>query len=110
MVGRYEDGAVKTTTPWNYVIQGTAGWAKKKAMIRVDRKLKEWFKADKFSGKLIGDIHDEILIDFPANHRLNKERILEIKELMELSGQDIGIPLRVSVSFHPENWADETPM
>lgn len=107
MVGRYENGQVKATTPWNYKIQGTAGWAKKKAMIRVDRYLKECWKREKFNGRMILDVHDEIVVDFPANRKGNLEKIMEIKRLMEESGKDIGIPLRVSVSFHPVNWYDE---
>lgn len=110
MVGRYENGQVKATTPWNYKIQGTAGWAKKKAMIRVDRYLKEQWKREKFNGRMILDVHDELVFDFPAGRRGNKDKIMEIKRLMEESGKDIGIPLRVSVSFHPVNWYDEEPI
>jgi len=109
MVGRYENGQVKATTPWNYKIQGTAGWAKKKAMIRVDRYLKECWKREKFNGRMILDVHDEIVVDFPAKRNGNREKIMEIKRLMEESGRDIGIPLRASVSFHPVNWYDEEP-
>lgn len=107
MIGRYGDGRMKETTPWNYKIQGTAGWAKKKAMIRVDAKLKEWWKTEKFSGKMVLDVHDEIVLDFPKGRKGNREKVLTIKREMEKSGDDIGIPLRVSVSYHPNNWSDE---
>lgn len=107
LIGRYGDGRVKMTTPWNYLIQGTAGWAKKKAMIRCDAKLKEWWKTEKFSGKMVLEVHDEIVYDFPKGRPGNRGKIMEIKRLMEMSGTDIGVPLRVSVSFHPDNWYDE---
>jgi len=58
---------------------------------------------------MILDVHDEIVVDFPAKRNGNREKIMEIKRLMEESGRDIGIPLRASVSFHPVNWYDEEP-
>lgn len=107
MVGRYENGQIKATTPWNYKIQGTAGWAKKKAMIRVDQYLKECWKREKFTGRMVLDIHDEIVLDFPKGRPGNREKIIEIKRLMEMSGKDIGIPLRVSVAYCPVDWGHE---
>lgn len=110
MVGRYESGHIKATTPWNYKIQGSAGWAKKKAMVRIDKYLKECWKREKFNGRMILDVHDELVFDFPAKRPGNRDKIMEIKRLMEQSGTDIGIPLPVSVSFHPVNWYDEMPL
>lgn len=101
-------GKVNPTEPFSYHVQGTACWCKNKALIRCQNELDKWRAMDGFDGYIIMDVHDEIDFDLPAG-TWSKEpwRIRRLKELMEESGRDIGIPLTVSAAFHPENWADE---
>jgi DNA polymerase I-like protein with 3'-5' exonuclease and polymerase domains len=99
-------GDVSPTVPLNYHVQSTAMWATRKAMVRADKRLKEFTVADSRGYYIALQIHDEILFDFPAGGKRNLPRIMEIKKLMEQSGDDFDIPLRVSVSWHPVNWAN----
>ncbi len=99
-----EWGRIKPTIPLNYHVQGTAMWAMVKAMNRVQQFLdtqKDYY--------LIGNIHDEILLDFPlVDKRTIKAKVKKIKRLMEQSGDDIGVPLPVSVEYHFSNWSEGT--
>jgi DNA polymerase I-like protein with 3'-5' exonuclease and polymerase domains len=125
-------GGVKPTTPFNYFTQGTAGWAMIKAMDRVDQYLEKLngeidrkaptFKApgnpEPWSKKeprqsvadpyyyMVMTIHDELDFDFPIHPR-NPSVIKECKRLMELSSQDIDVPLIASVKWIPNNWSEE---
>jgi DNA polymerase I-like protein with 3'-5' exonuclease and polymerase domains len=50
-------------------------------------------------------VHDEIVFDFPYKaNKGNLDEVNKLRVLMERSGKDIGIPLKVSVSYHPNNW------
>ena len=97
---RTNRGHVLETIPLSYHVQGTAMWIASKAMIRCFRYLKGHPECD---GKIIGQVHDEILFDFPKGKGINHIRTLQ--KLMELGGDDVGVPLRVSISYHPNNWA-----
>jgi hypothetical protein len=106
LVSRNSWGRVLETVPLNYHVQGTACWAKNKALVRCQERLDEWRAEDGFDAHLIMDVHDELDFDFPAGGRKNLWRVLELKALMELSGDDIGIPLKASYAWHPNTWAD----
>ena len=58
------------------------------------------------------NIHDELCFDFPKGKALgsNLHKVLEIKRLMEESGNDVGIPLTVEYAFHPSNWGEEVKL
>jgi len=85
----------------NYFVQGTAGWCMINAMIRVA----EYLQTLK-DHHLIMTIHDELDYDFPtAAGTKNLSYAYHCKKLMELSGNDIGIPTPVDVERHPDNWA-----
>lgn len=85
----------------NYFIQGSAGWAIQVAMNRIWRYLK-----DIPDYKMILQVHDELVFDFPlAEPGVNENIIFHIADLMEKSGDDIGIPLPVEINRHTDSWA-----
>jgi DNA polymerase I-like protein with 3'-5' exonuclease and polymerase domains len=88
------------TVPLSYHVQGTAMWITMKAMIRCHRYLMEHITS---GGKILAQIHDEILFDFPVG--LGRHHIKNLAKLMEVSGDDVGIPLGTSISYHPVSWA-----
>lgn len=102
MCSRTQYGKIKPTVPLNYHVQGTAMWCTMKAMIRCYEKLQS------LPGYFITlQVHDELVFDFPAKGKENLPIVQEMKRLMEMSGEDIGVPLRVSPSYHPSNWSQE---
>lgn len=110
-VGRTQWGKAKPTTPLNYHVQGTAMQAMAKAMVRTDDYLETKFP----DGHIVMQVHDELVFDFPAGkgpkpYLTNLPKIRAIRRLMEQSGEDIGIPLRVAVSYHPSNWSEEVKL
>lgn len=110
MAGRSERGYIRPTTPFNYEIQSTACWCMARAMVRVDDYLKELNEKTGPNSHFISiQIHDEIVLDFPKGKRpdSNLPKILHVQKLMEKSGDDVGVPLRVSYSHHPDNWQEE---
>lgn len=90
----------------NYFVQGSAGWAMIKAMIRVDKYISSF--PDHY---LIMTIHDELILDFPdKNPKGNTIKIKEIKRIMELSGKDIDVPLKASTSIIETTWDKKTSL
>jgi len=83
----------------NYFIQGSAGWAIIRAMNRVHNYLQRFPDYH-----LIMQVHDELVFDFPQHPR-NPTVIRKIRNLMEQSGMDIGIPLPVEVDRITTDWA-----
>lgn len=104
---RSERGGVSPTVPFSYVIQGTAGWCGNKALVRCEERLRTWRRRHGFDAWTVLYVHDELVFDFPAGGRANLPRVERLKELMAKSGEDVGIPLKVSVSYHPNNWGEE---
>lgn len=108
-------GDILPTVPLNYHIQGTAMWAMQQAMIRchaylenINRKLELSFDN---GYKMIMQVHDELVFDFPCGYgkepwKKNKSIIDSLVVLMELSGDDIGIPLPFSCKYHAETWSE----
>ena len=111
--GGYQSGYVTTlggyrlqcprepTKPFNYFIQGSAGWAIILAMNRIDAYLQTL--GDEY--KIIMTIHDELVFDFPKR-KTNIRKVKVIKELMEQSGEDLGLPTPVEVDRIRTNWAE----
>jgi DNA polymerase I-like protein with 3'-5' exonuclease and polymerase domains len=102
---RSEWGRISPTVPLNYHVQSTAMWCTCKAMVRIDQVLGEW-RSKGFDAFIALQVHDELVLDFPAAGARNLAKVKTIKALMEESGEDIGVPLRVSVSYHPNNWGE----
>ncbi len=94
-------GNISPTIPLNYHVQSTAMWCTMKAMIRCQ----EYLKTLK-DHHIALQVHDEMVFDFPAGGKKNLPIVQKVQRLMEQSGDDIGIPLRVSVTYHPRNWSE----
>lgn len=107
MCSRTEWGKISPTIPLSYHIQSTAMWCTRKAMIRVDDYLKELTRKDPRGYSMVMQVHDELVIDFPKGGARNLPKVKKVQHLMAQSGEDIGIPLRVSISYHPANWGEE---
>ncbi|MGA0040835.1 MAG: DNA polymerase, partial [Pirellulales bacterium] len=83
-------------TAINTVVQGSAADLIKLAMLAVTRELSD----QKLCGKLILQIHDELVLDCPA------EELDAIRSLLEramLSAMELTVPLLVSV-HDGDNW------
>ncbi len=103
---RGERGEISPTLPFNYHVSGSAMWATRKAMVRTWSALVGWNHQDRGADRrMILQVHDEIVFDFPAGGAKNLPEVNAIRDIMVKSGEDMGIPLRVAVSYHPENWA-----
>ncbi len=89
----------------NYFVQGSAGWAMTLALIRVHKYLKI-LGPDYYMNMTI---HDEICFDFPKK-KTNTRHIKKIKKLMELSGDDLGVPTPASIDRWDKSWADEVSL
>lgn len=94
-------GGVKPTIPLNYFVQGTAMWCTSKAMPRCY----DYLKTLK-NHYMAMQVHDELLFDFPVGGTKNLPKVHKLQALMEKSGEDVGVPLRVSISYHPNNWGE----
>lgn len=109
-VARGERGNIKPTVPLNYRVQGTAMWSMCRAMVRVQEYLDD-IQAPGFDPYINLQVHDEMDFDFPTgtSPQSNLEHVMNIKRIMERSGEDIGVPLRVDVNYHPNNWSKSEP-
>jgi DNA polymerase I-like protein with 3'-5' exonuclease and polymerase domains len=99
-------GKVLPTIPLSYHVQGTAMWWMQKAMVRCQEFLDEYNESKSKDQwvYIIAQIHDELLFDFPKDHP--KWVVDKLRELMELGGNDIGIPTPVNVEYHPVCWSE----
>jgi DNA polymerase I len=81
----------------NTPIQGTAADFIKIAMIRID----EWIRREKLAGKMVLQVHDELLFDVPLSElELFRERVPEL-----MSGvYELRVPLVVDLGTGP-NWS-----
>jgi DNA polymerase I-like protein with 3'-5' exonuclease and polymerase domains len=109
---RTNHGRILPTIPLNYHVQGTACWWMMKAMIRCHVQLEEWRCAG-FDGRMVMQVHDELVFDFPKGSKVvtgegvgykNLWRVKKIKRLMEQGGDNIGVPTPVSVTYHANHW------
>jgi DNA polymerase-1 len=85
-------------TALNSPLQGTAADMIKLAMIAIDRRL----AAEKFEGKMILQVHDELLFEAPAKERGALEKL--VREEME-GVYELAVPLAVEIGAGP-NWRD----
>ena len=85
-------------TALNSPLQGTAADLIKLAMIAIDRRL----AAEKFEGKMILQVHDELLFEAPSSER--KELAKLVREEME-NVHKLSVPLELEVCVGT-NWRD----
>lgn len=109
-IPRNDWGKIRQTTPLSYHVQGTAMWCTRKAMRRCSNYLRQVSRERRANYFITMQVHDELDFDFPRGNTptYNLDVILKCKELMEESGEDIGVPLSVNYSYHPNNWAEHT--
>ena len=116
---RSERGGILPTVPLSYFVQGTAGDCMVRAITRVRAFYDGLNSGAKFQGRLwkggyhlVLTIHDELISDCPKfkDPKHNIPVMLEVKRLMSFSGDDIGVPLKVSVSYHPHCWSEEVDL
>lgn len=100
---RNNRGQIRPTVPLNYHVQSTAMWCMNKAMVRCYNHLKN------HPGYcIIMQVHDELVFDFPYKPKQgNAPLVRQLRGFMSQSGDDIGIPLRVSVAYHKDNYSVE---
>jgi DNA polymerase I-like protein with 3'-5' exonuclease and polymerase domains len=125
LCSRTDYGDIMPTVPLNYHVSGTACWWMVKAMIRVQEKLLDWRKRDRFNARIVMPIHDELLLAFPKSiipfeQQIQEEkegrivdtddrnlwRVRVIQKLMEKGGDDIGIKTPVGCEIHMNNWKE----
>lgn len=119
-------GKVSPTIPLSYHVQGTAMQWTNKAMVRCQafldqlnqvnsllfRKLMGRHKTTK--EQLVGyaivlQVHDELVFKFPRgqgkeSHKTNLPIANEIRRIMSLGGDDIGVPISVGCEYHSVSW------
>ncbi len=122
MVTRTSFGGVLPTVPMSYFVQGTAMWWTMKAMLRLEELFAEWNRRAGVGPHdlthpagyyLTMQVHDEVVLDFPrrADPRTNPKasnlaRVREVQRVLELGGDDIGVPTPAGVEYHPDNWSE----
>jgi DNA polymerase I-like protein with 3'-5' exonuclease and polymerase domains len=113
MCSRTEWGRIKPTVPLNYHVQSTAMEWTQSAMIRCDERLAAWRRDESLDAHMILQGHDELVFDFPRATdpvkdpaRSNLRRLRTIQSLMEVGGDDIGVPTPVGVEYHSSTWAE----
>ncbi len=81
-----------------------------KGMVRCDEQLDAWV-ADGFDAHMVLQVHDELVFDMPKRahpledkKRSNLGRIKTLRSLMELGGNDIGLPTPVAIEFNEVSW------
>lgn len=123
---RTDRGYILNTVPLSYRTQGTAMWLTRKAMVAVDAQLREWRRRDGFDGRIVLQVHDELVLRFPrrgdpvaetkirggqgplirtrASSNLWRARV--IQKLMTETGLDLvpQIPTPVGAEYHPVSW------
>ncbi len=114
---RNDWGGVLETIPLSYHVQGTAMWWMTKAMVRCHRQLREWREKTGFDGRMIMQVHDELVFAFPCAEqrpwvggRLNPSkksnlwRARVLQGIMADCGKGIKVPTPVAVEYHADNW------
>lgn len=105
-------GRISPTIPLNYYTQGTACWVMFRAMVKINKYLKQLNKGMPNEYQMILQIHDEVVLDFPKVENIgNLSKVKVVQKLMSSIGNDLipKVPLPVSIEYHPVSWgAGET--
>lgn len=113
---RTQWGGVKPTIPLSYHVQGTAMWWMARAMVRVHEFLQDLNSKIKDVTKhyhIVMQVHDELVLDFPKKYTAGAKQpygnlgiIQEVGRLMELGGEDLGVPTPTSGEYHAVSWSE----
>lgn len=100
-------GKVKPTLPFCYHVSGTAMQWMNTVMVVVHEILTEWRRKKKMDAWIVNQVHDEIILDFPAEKFPGQHRpfIETVKSEMEKVGDRVGVPIPVTAERHDESWA-----
>lgn len=110
---RNQWGRTKPTIPLNYHVQGTAMWWTCRAMVRCQQQLDEWRRDGVVDGRIVMQVHDELVFEFtaagdpkkdPANSNL--KYVQHLAKLMAKGGDDIGVPTPVGIEWNPVTWSE----
>lgn len=112
LCSRTNYGRIMPTVPLNYHIQGTAMWWMSRAMVKVHAHLTQMTHRLKREYKIVMQVHDELVLDFPAPpadwkkpaHEYNLPYIRKIQALMASIGDDLGVPTPVGCEYHSTSW------
>jgi DNA polymerase I-like protein with 3'-5' exonuclease and polymerase domains len=115
LVCPFKFGKVQPTIPLNYRVQGTAMWWTNRAMVRCQEFLDHYNRSKGYPPdhyRITLQVHDEIVFDFPKKQgnllrpwEGNLPVIRELKRLMELGGEGIGVPTPASCEYHSHTWS-----
>ncbi|MBI3465227.1 MAG: DNA polymerase I, partial [Planctomycetes bacterium] len=89
-------------TAINTVIQGSAADLMKRAMMGIHRRL----QADGFRGRMLLQIHDELVFEVPPEESL---RLAAMVEERMSSALPLEVPITVDLACGP-NWLDVQPL
>lgn len=107
---------VSPTIPLAYHVSSTAMDWTATNMWKTQARLDEWRDDDGFDGHIAIQQHDELVFDFPragdpmkSGKNSNRDRIEELKSVMEETGDDfvIRIPTPVGVGYSVDDWGSE---
>lgn len=111
---RTEHGRILTTVPLSYVVQGTAMWVARRAIVRCQEAIDGWSRKN-YDARIVIQQHDEMVFDLPrrADPRTNPKasnlsRVRELARIMERCGADLvpSIPTPVGVEYHAVSWGE----
>ncbi len=92
---------VKSYIAVNYFIQGMSANIIKDVMPEVN----DYSKS--INGKMILQVHDELMIELPNEYLKNQKVIDKIKGIMEKPGDKLGMPLKVDYNIIKDNWGNK---
>ncbi len=110
---------VSPTIPLAYHVSGSAMQWTNSNMVKTQAVLDRWRDDDGFDAHIALQVHDELVFDMPRRgcpvndvKHSNRERIEELKSVMESTGDDfiIRIPTPVGVGYSVDNWGDEVTL
>lgn len=118
---RTEQGTILPTVPLSYHVQGSAMWWTDRGMVRSQDQLDEWRDRKGYDGRIVMQVHDELVFDLPkrgdpvaekageaapGSSNLLKVRCLQV--LMAQCGEDFlpRVPTPVGCEYHPSNWGE----
>jgi DNA polymerase I-like protein with 3'-5' exonuclease and polymerase domains len=99
-------GRISPTVPLAYHVQSSAMYCTGKSMVRVDDYLERLTRQDPRGYFMVLQVHDECVFDFPAGGKKNLPKIQCVQQLMEQVGDDVGIPLKVAITWNPDTWGE----
>lgn len=95
------------TTAVDYYCQGSAGWVLCLGMLNCYQMFQTVnARYPGYNGRMLLQIHDELLFELPAKHRSNNKVISMIRKCMELPGTELGVPTPTEAKLITDTWAD----